>query len=144
MSQAKTIKKIFSRETSVNINIDATAEKIWNILTNAGHYPNWNSTVVSILGTIEPEGNIQLRSVLDTKRVFKLKVKEFEFNKRLVWGDFMGKRTFLLTNNENGGTNFSMLEKIGGPLFPLFARMIPSFDDSFNSFAQELKAEAER
>ena len=42
-----------------------------------------------------------------------------------------------------GLTNFSMNEKIGGPVFPLFAKMIPSFDKSFEEFASDLKKEAE-
>ena len=36
-----------------------------------------------------------------------------------------------------------MNEKIGGPLFPLFAKMIPSFDQSFEQFASDLKKESE-
>ena len=36
-----------------------------------------------------------------------------------------------------------MTEKIGGPLFPLVAKMIPSFDKSFEQFAIDLKKEAE-
>jgi hypothetical protein len=36
-----------------------------------------------------------------------------------------------------------MTEKIGGPLFPLFASSIPSFDASFERFAADLKREAE-
>jgi hypothetical protein len=36
-----------------------------------------------------------------------------------------------------------MREKIGGPLFPLFAGAIPSFDESFERFTADLKKEAE-
>jgi hypothetical protein len=36
-----------------------------------------------------------------------------------------------------------MAEKIGGPLFPLFAGMIPPFDQSFEKFTADLKKEAE-
>ena len=43
----------------------------------------------------------------------------------------------------NNLTNFSMVEKIGGPLFPLFAKMIPPFDKAFEQFAKDLKKEAE-
>ena len=42
-----------------------------------------------------------------------------------------------------GGARFTMTEKIGGPLFPLFARYIPPFDESFEQFAADLKREAE-
>ena len=37
-----------------------------------------------------------------------------------------------------------MTEKIGKPLFPLFAKMIPAFDESFEKFANDLKKEAEK
>lgn len=37
-----------------------------------------------------------------------------------------------------------MKEKIGGPLFPLFAKMIPPFNESFEKFANDLKKEAEK
>jgi hypothetical protein len=59
------------------------------------------------------------------------------------WGDAMGNRNYTLTPID-GGVNFTMSEKIGGPLFPLFARMIPSFDDAFNQYAADLKKEAEK
>jgi hypothetical protein len=36
-----------------------------------------------------------------------------------------------------------MTEKIGGPLFPLFAGSIPSFDEVFERYAADLKKEAE-
>jgi hypothetical protein len=55
----------------------------------------------------------------------------------------MGKRVYTLTKNGDGTTTFSMTEKIGGPIFPLFAKMIPSFDASFEAFATDLKKEAE-
>ena len=142
--KAATIKKIFSRETSVSIDIQADPKTVWGLLTNAENYPNWNSTVISIEGKIALGENIQLKSYLDPNRVFKLAVKEVEPEKRLVWGDAMGKREYKLTPNSNGQTNFSMTEKIGGPLFPLFAKMIPSFDESFEKFANDLKKEAEK
>ncbi len=36
-----------------------------------------------------------------------------------------------------------MREKIGGPLFPLFAGMIPPFDEVFDKFAADLKKKTE-
>ena len=36
-----------------------------------------------------------------------------------------------------------MSEKIGGPIFPLFSKYIPSFDNAFEQFAADLKKEAE-
>lgn len=142
--KASTSKKTFSRETSVSIEIKSDPSIIWALLTNAPDYPRWNSTIISIDGAITPEGKINLKSTLDPKRTFKLKVKEFQPENKLTWGDAMGNRVYTITKTSTGSVLFSMTEKIGGPLFPLFARMIPSFDKSFEQFAADLKKEAEK
>ena len=140
---AKTIKKLFSRQTSVALDIAASPETIWKLLTSGASFPSWNSTVIELTGTIASGEKIVLRSTLAPDRKFKLKVKEFEPHQRLTWGDAMGTRVFTLTPKSNGLTRFSMSETIGGPVFPLFAKMIPPFDDSFNQFAADLKKAAE-
>ena len=128
--KAVTTKTTFSRETSVHVTISADPAIVWALLTNASDFPRWNSTVVSLKGEIKQGGDIELKSTLDEKRTFKLKVKEVEAEKRLVWGDSQGSRVYSLTKGEAGSVRFSMAEKIGGPLFPLFAKYIPPFDES--------------
>ena len=140
--KATTTKKTFSRTTEITQTIDADASVIWKLLTNASDYSRWNSTIISIEGNIEEGEKIKLKSTLDSSRVFKLKVKEFVANERLVWGDALGKRTYSLSQ-AHGKMVFSMHEKIGGLMFPLFAKKIPSFDESFEQFAADLKKEAE-
>ena len=63
--------------------------------------------------------------------------------KRMVWGDGKGERVFSLSNDKKGFVHFSMKEKIGGILFPMYAKYIPPFDQSFEQFARDLKKEAE-
>ena len=141
--KARTVKKTFSRETSVFFNIKADASIVWTLLTNASDFPRWNSTVVFIEGEIREGEKIILKSTLDEKRTFKLKVKEFEPEKRMVWGDGKGNRVYTITKSENGSLTFSMTEKIGGLMFPMYANYIPPFDESFEQFAADLKKEAE-
>lgn len=141
--KAVTTKKTFSRETAVSIDIQADKSIIWALLINANDFPRWNSTVISVEGTIAKDEKIKLIAKLDPKREFKLKVKEFEADNRLVWGDAMGNRVYTLKSIGNNLTNFSMVEKIGGPFFPLFAKMIPPFDEAFEQYANDLKNEAE-
>ncbi|MGB0368120.1 MAG: SRPBCC domain-containing protein [Flavobacteriales bacterium] len=140
---AKTVKKTFSQETSVSVSINADANTIWNLLTNASDFPRWNSTVTYIKGEISLGQKIELKAKIDEKRTFKLKIKEFTPQKHMRWGDAMGNRDFYLTSNQQGGTDFKMVEKIGGPIFPLFSKMLPSFDEAFDQYAADLKAEAE-
>ena len=140
--KATTIKKTFSRATSVSIKINATPEKVWKLLTDAANMPNWNSTVISIEGDIKVGEKIKLKSYLDPRRTFKIKIKEMQKPNKMVWGDAMGNRVF--TIQESGeSVIFSMDEKIGGLMFPLFANKIPSFDESFEKYAADLKKAAE-
>ncbi|MEP3480270.1 MAG: SRPBCC domain-containing protein [Fuerstiella sp.] len=140
---ASTVKKLFSRSTTVTVDIAAPPARIWELLTDSKNFASWNSTIVELTGDITPGGRIQLVSKLDPKRTFKLKVKEYKLNERLSWGDAMGTRVYTLTTRPDGSTQFQMTEKIGGPIFPLFAKMIPPFDSSFNQFAADLKLAAE-
>ena len=141
--KALTIKTTFSRETSISIEIKADAPIIWALLTNAADYPRWNPTVISIEGNIALGAKIKLKSILDPKRTFKLKVKELESEKRLVWGDGQGNRIYTLAKSDKEFVIFTMTEKIGGLMFPLYAKYIPPFDESFEQFASALKKEAE-
>lgn len=143
-ARATTAKRVFSRETSVAIEIDADTATIWNLLTNAQHYPRWNSTVISIDGSINADGRIRLKSHLSPDREFKLKIRKFEPERLLVWGNGLGVRTFTIEKISPVRSRFTMTERIGGPVFPLFSRMIPSFDESFERFAADLKTEAEK
>ena len=140
--KAQTEKKTFSRTTAITQTINAEATVIWNLLTSATNYTQWNSTIVSLEGTIQEGGKIKLVSTLDPKRTFKLKVKEMVPTSKLVWGDGMGNRTYLL-EAKGKTTVFTMTETIGGLMFPLFAGMIPEFDASFEQFTADLKAAAE-
>ncbi len=141
--KATTIKKTFNRQTSVSLDIQADPAIIWALLTNASDFSRWNSTVISIEGNIAKGEKIKLKSTLDPERTFKLKVKEFEAEKKLVWGDGKGKREYTLQEKEGGITRFFMTEKIGGLMFPLYAGFIPPFDEAFEQFAADLKREAE-
>ncbi len=146
--QATTNKKTFSRETAVAIEIDASTEIIWALLTTAGDYTRWNSTITSMEGDIALDETIKLKSTLDPDRIFKLKVKKINPGKLMTWSSgaapfFKGLRTYTLSENDEGSTTFTMTEKIGGLMFPMAAGSIPPFDAVFEQFAADLKKEAE-
>ena len=141
--KASTVKKTFSRSTEVSIDIDAPAASIWKILTNANDFARWNSTIVSLRGNIAVGEKVELVSYLDPSRTFKIKIKEMKPTSKMVWGDALGKRTYTLSDRGDGITRFTMYEKIGGLMFPLFAKKIPDFGESFEKYAADLKKEAE-
>lgn len=141
--KAQTVKKTFSRSTSIEQYIDATPARVWALLTDAAAMPEWNSTIVSLEGTIASGEKIRLVSSLDSSRTFKLKIKEMVPEQRLVWGDGLGERVYTLSP-EGEGVRVNMTERIGNFMFPLFAGKIPPFDEAFEQFMQDLKTAAER
>lgn len=147
--KATTTKTTFSRATAVSIDIHAPKSTIWNILTTAKDFPTWNSTIISLEGNIKVGEKIKLKSTIDESRTFNLKVQSITNEKEMIWSDgmapfFKGVRTYTLSDNADGSVNFYMHEKLAGIMFALAAKHIPSFDDSFEHFAADLKKEAER
>lgn len=135
-------------ECAVAINIRAPAERIWALLTNAADFPRWNSTVTSIDGEIAQGHKLKLRVPI-SDRTFSPKVTEFEPHKRMVWSDgaapmFKGQRTFTLTPNPDGSTDFSMVEVFKGLMLPMIKKSLPDFGPPFEQYAVDLKRESER
>lgn len=141
--KAKTIKTTFSRETGVSIYINADKSIIWTLLTNASDFPRWNSTIISLEGEIKTGESVKLKSVLDPKRIFKIKVREMITEKKMIWGDGKGTRLFTLEESKDGSIQFTMTEKMSGLMFPVYAKYIPPFDKNFEQFANDLKTQSE-
>ena len=138
-----------TKHYSVTRTIDASPDTVWGLLTDVASYARWNPTVIAITGPIAAGETIKLVSTVSPKRAFKLKVTSVEPPEKMVWSDgmpfglFKGERTFQLSTDGDGGTRFSMTEVFSGPLSGLISKSIPDLTDSFNQFADGLKAAAE-
>ncbi|MCB0122336.1 MAG: SRPBCC domain-containing protein [Caldilineaceae bacterium] len=140
-------KTTFQLDYAVGINIQAPAERIWHYLTDAPGFPTWNSTIERIDGTIAAGQRIVLYAKVAPGRAFKLTVAEFLPAQRMVWSDgnflFRGERTYTLTPNTAGSTDFRMKEVFGGLMMPMIAASLPNFGPEFERFAADLKRIAE-
>jgi hypothetical protein len=142
------VKNTFWMICRVEINIHAKAENIWNLLTDAKGFSRWNSTVTAIDGNIS-EGERIIIHVPGTDRTFKPKVSCVVTNERMTWSNglapiFKGSRTFELKECVDGSTDFTMEEQFSGLMFALIKNRLPDFKMIFESYALDLKNEAER
>ena len=134
---------------SVTREIDATPQVIWELLTRASGYPDWNPAVLGIEGEIAEGATIGLISIVNPDRQFKLKVSEVEDPRHMVWSDgmplglFRGTRSFDVVPRRDGTSEFRMEEVYTGLMAPLITRSIPDMTESFEMFADGLKAAAE-
>lgn len=129
--------------------IKAPPEAIWEVLTDAGAYSNWDSGVVRVEGTIARGEKVKVVSEANPGRAFPVKVTELTPPERMEWsggmplGLFRGVRTFTLRPDGHGATRFEMREEYTGPLLPLIWRSMPDLGPSFEQFAKGLKKRAE-
>ncbi len=138
----------FRLEYAVAVAIRATPEVIWKRLTNAAEFTTWNSTVSSIEGEIAKGQRLTIRVPIAPGRAFKPRVAEFEANSRMVWSDgmppmFKGSRTFTLTPQADGTTEFSMREVFTGLMLPMIKGSLPDFAPVFDRYAADLKLACE-
>jgi hypothetical protein len=95
-AKATKTSRTFRLECATTINVRATPERIWALLTNAADFPRWNSTVTRI------------------------------------------------APNPDGSTTFSMVEVLSGVMLPMIKGSLPDFGPAFETYAADLKREAER
>jgi uncharacterized protein YndB with AHSA1/START domain len=146
--RAQTSGSTFRMEHAVGIAIAAPANKVWKLLTDAAGFPRWNSTVTSLEGEIRAGGKLKVR-VPNVGRTFGLTVRRFEPPREMVWASgampiFSGVRTFTVFALPDGGSGFRMVELFRGLMLPLIKGSLPDFGPMFETYAADLKREAEK
>ena len=117
------------RELRTEIEINASKEKIWEVLIDFDKYPEWNPFIISLLGkpklrerlkvTIQPHGSKPM--------VFKPRVTMHERYKKFAWlgqlwmtGLFDGHHIFEIEEIPPDSCKFVHREQFNGLLVPLF------------------------
>ena len=126
------------KEIKTSIQITATPEKVWKVLTNFQEYKNWNPFLKSVEGHVKKGETIKINA--DGMK-FKPKVLSFEENKQFSWigkllfkGLFDGEHLFLIEDNGDGTVTFRQEEKFQGILVGLFAKKLDT--DTRQGFMQ--------
>jgi hypothetical protein len=138
----------FSMSCAIEVNIRASAEKLWRLLTDASYFPHWNSTVTRIDGQIREGERIRIHAP-GTDRTFTPMISNVVPNRRMCWIGgtapiFKGVRTFELKPRSDGSTDFAMREHFSGLMLPVAKRSMPDFGPVYERYANDLKREAER
>jgi hypothetical protein len=116
------------KEICTEIKINASAEKVWKILTDFDRYPEWNSFITAAQGELTVGNTLKIRinPPGGTAMTFKPKVLEIIDNQKICWlgntffaGLFDGEHCFELIE-ENGITTFHQSEKFSGLFVSFF------------------------
>ena len=77
---------MLSKEYKKQIDIDAPASIVWEILTNVKEYKNWNNSLL-IEGKLETNNKIKIELRAESKKPLKFApiIKEIEIGKLIRW-----------------------------------------------------------
>jgi hypothetical protein len=141
------------KELHTEIEIEASAERVWGLLTDFASYPQWNPFIRSISGQPAPGERLEVRIEPPGGRgmTFKPKVLNAEPNRELRWlghllvpGVFDGEHSLAIQPLGEARVRFVQREAFRGLLVPLFARSLDNNTQrGFEEMNRALKERAE-
>jgi hypothetical protein len=141
------------KELHTEIEIEASAERVWGLLTDFASYPQWNPFIRSISGQPAPGERLEVRIEPPGGRgmTFKPKVLNAEPNRELRWlghllvpGVFDGEHSLAIQPLGEARIRFVQREAFRGLLVPLFARSLDNNTQrGFEEMNRALKERAE-
>lgn len=139
------------KEVHTEVEINASAKKVWGIISDFQKYGEWNPFITHVQG--EPkEGSkitIDVRTPAGAHRTYNPKITKAEQDKELRWvgkipGVISGEHIFIITGQPgNNRVRFVNKEVFGGLLSSFFGSSIDDIRASFEQMNHALKKRAE-
>src|SRR5829696_3873230 len=138
-------------ELRSQIEIEATAARVWQVLTDFAAYPEWNPFIRRVNGQPEVEEQLVVRMKPSGTRgmTFRPTVMKAEPNRQLRWlghllvpGIFDGEHIFEIEELDEDRVLFVQREVFKGLLVPLLARSLDR--DTQRGFEEMNRALRER
>jgi hypothetical protein len=142
------------RELYSEIEIDASAERVWQLLTDFPRLPEWNPFMQRAIGPIKSGETIEvhLQPPSGPGMAFKPTLTKVEPNRELRWlghfivpGLFDGEHIFIVEALAANRVRFIQREEFKGLLAPLMLRWVgENTQRGFEAMNQALRGEAEK
>lgn len=142
-----------AHQITSKIDVHATPDRVWEILTDFDAYPEWNPFITSLAGSPSVGGKLDVFMKPPGGRGMRFKptVVAVEPNRELRWlgrlivpGLFDGEHVFQIEEVAPDRVRFHQEERFKGMLVPLLMRFIESgTQKGFEAMNHALKARAE-
>jgi len=136
------------------IDINASGERVWRVLTDFGAYGEWNPFITSISGEVRRGARLKVRVQPSGGRgmTFRPTVLAADPDRELRWigrlllpGIFEGEHAFQITPLENGRVRLRQQETFRGLLVPLLRWLLDGQTRAgFEAMNRALKERVER
>jgi len=141
------------KEIYTEIEIDAPAGVVWNILTDFDNFPNWNPFIKEISGKQEEGAQIEafIKPPNSNGMKFKPKILAYKPEEELRWlGSlwipklFDGEHSLIIEKISENKVLFIQKEKFSGLFIPFFSGLLKDTKSGFEMMNLALKKEAEK
>lgn len=136
------------RTITTTIELDATAEEVWDTLTDTAAYPRWNPFITRLDGTLEVGNRIRVRIAPPGGKpiTFRPTVTNVEPRHRLAWlgrllipGLFDGAHCFTLQPTDDGRTRLVHSESFRGVLVWFSRGLVENTTAGFEAMNEALR-----
>jgi len=120
-------------EIKTTIDIGASPEIVWRVLTHFSSYPKWNPFIREVHGKPEQGERLKVRLRLSKRRSYRLSPRvikaipamELHWRGKLLFGGlFDGEHSFIIIPNGVMGVKFIQRERFTGLLVPMLLPFI--------------------
>ncbi|MGZ7108407.1 MAG: SRPBCC family protein [Methanobacterium sp.] len=140
------------REICTEIEIEASTDIIWDIITDFDDYPNWNPFIKEISGDLKEGSHIKviLKPPNSNGMKFKPKIIRYQPENELRWLGrlwipklFDGEHCLIIKKLSDKKTLFIQKERFNGILVPILSNLLKDTESGFEMMNQALKQKAE-
>ena len=141
-----------TREISHTIEIDASPDQVWSVLSETTSFPSWNPFIRKLEGQLAAGAKllVVIQSPGRRQSTFRPTVLTVAPARELRWlgrlltpGLLDGEHSLSLEPTPNGGTRFTQAEKFNGILVAPFKGVLDSTTLGFQQMNEALKARVE-
>jgi hypothetical protein len=141
------------KDLRTEIEINASAEKVWQVLTDFESFPKWNPFVIKVLGQPKEGEQLEIEVQLPESRLLKFTplILKAEPNKELRWvgtmslGSFRGEHFYQIEALSENKVRFIHGEHFSGWMVPLIWAMVgKQTQKGYLIMNEALKKEAEK
>ena len=141
------------KDIRTEIEINASAEKVWRVLTDFESYPQWNPFVIKVLGQPKEGEQLKIEVQLPESRLLKFTptVLKAEPNKELRWvgttplGSFRGEHFYQIESLGENKVRFIHGEHFSGWMVSLIWAMVgKQTEKGYLIMNEAIKKEAEK
>ena len=135
------------------IDIGASAEMVWRVLTNFPAYPTWNPFLREVHGKLQQGAKLKVRMRLSKTRSHRFSPRitkaipaaELHWRGKMWFGGlFDGEHSFIIVPNGVNGVRFIQREQFTGLLVPVILPFIvKKTEEAFERMNKALKKVAE-